>query len=133
MKRILIAFTVVFFSGMLELTLTARSIHNASLPHVSVRRVTMSEFPFEYIDESGNTQTGTAQKPAVTVEQYENGVYILYRAEVNGELRDFIRRAEMIPGQEYGGFVEVVSGLTFSDRIVVDSDRELCEGEVMVL
>lgn len=67
------------------------------------------------------------------VEQYENGVYILYRAEVNDELRDFIRRAEIIPGQEYGGFVEVVSGLTFSDRIVVDSDRELCEGEVIVL
>ena len=56
MKRVLIAFTVVFFSGMLVLTFTSRSIHNASLPHVSVKRVTMSEFPFEYIDESGNTQ-----------------------------------------------------------------------------
>lgn len=123
MKKILIAITAVFFAAMLVLTFTARSIHNAGLPHVSVKRVETALFTDEY---------SVTQAIAVTSEQYEQGVYVHYSSVINGEKRDFIRRAEIIAGQESGGYVEVISGLTFIDRIVIEADRELRDGEVFL-
>ena len=131
MKKILVIITAVFFAGMLFLTVFARDIHNSALPHVTASRVQQAQFPFEYTDENGNTFVGTESKLAVTTEQYEQGVYILYKDEKNGEMRDYIRRANIEAGRKHDGYVEVVSGLTFGDRIVVDSDRVLCEGEVV--
>lgn len=131
MKKILVIITAVFFAGMLFLTVFARDIHNSALPHVTASRVQQAQFPFEYTDENGNTFVGTESKLAVTTEQYEQGVYILYKDEKNGEMRDYIRRANIEAGREHDGYVEVVSGLTFGDRIVVDSDRLLREGEVV--
>ena len=131
MKKILVIITAVFFAGMLFLTVFARDIHNSALPHVTASRVQQAQFPFEYTDENGNTFVGTESKLAVTTEQYEQGVYILYKDEKNGEMRNFIRHAYIVAGREHDGYVEVVSGLTFGDRIVVDSDRLLREGEVV--
>ena len=79
---------------MLVLTFTSRSIHEAGLPHVKAGRLAEAEFPFEFTDENGNILTGFRQVPAVTAEQLEQGVYILYTAEKNGEARNFVRRAE---------------------------------------
>ena len=132
MKKILVIITAVFFAGMLFLTVFARNIHNSTLPHVTANRVQRAQFPFEYTDENGNTLVGTQSQAAVTAEQLERGVYVLYKDEKNGEMRDFVRRAEIEAGREHDGYVEVVSGLTFGDRIVVDSDRLLCEGEVVL-
>ena len=132
MKKILVIITAVFFAAMVFLTAFAREIHNSALPHVTASRVQRAQFPFEYTDENGNTFVGTESKLAVTTEQFEQGVYVLYKAEKNGETRDFIRRADIEAGRENGGFVEVVSGLSHGDKIVVSSDRELCEGEVIV-
>ena len=131
MKKILVIITAVFFAGMLFLTVFARDIHNSALPHVTASRVQQAQFPFEYTDENGNTFVGTESKLAVTSEQFKQGVYILYKDEKNGEMRNFIRRANIEAGREHDRYVEVVSGLTFGDRIVVDSDRVLCEGEVV--
>ena len=131
MKKILVIITAVFFAGMLFLTVFARDIHNSALPHVTASRVQQAQFPFEYTDENGNTFVGTESKLAVTSEQFKQGVYILYKDEKNGEMRNFIRRANIEAGREHDRYVEVVSGLTFGDRIVVDSDRLLREGEVV--
>lgn len=132
MKKILVIITAVFFASMLFLSLFSRDIHNSGLPHISASRVQRAQFPFEYTDESGETLVGTESKLAITKEQFEHGVYVLYKAEKNGQVRDFIRRAAIETGRENGGFVEVISGLSHGDKIVVSSDRELCEGEVVV-
>ncbi|MGN1338936.1 MAG: hypothetical protein ACI4WS_01460 [Oscillospiraceae bacterium] len=132
MKQILMIITAVFFAGMLFLTAFARDIHNSALPHVTASRVQQVQFPFEYTDENGNTFVGTESKLAVTKEQFEQGVYVLYQEEKNGEMRDYIRHANIEAGREHDGYVEVVSGLIFGDRIVVDSDRLLREGEVVL-
>lgn len=132
MKKILVIITALFFAGMLFLTVFAREIHNSALPHVTASRVQREQFPFEYTDENGNTVVGMESKLAVTTEQLEQGVYVLYKDEKNGEMRDYIRRANIEAGQEYNGYVEVVLGITFGDRIVVDSDRLLREGEVVL-
>lgn len=134
MKKILVIITAVFFAAMFFLTAFARDIHNSSLPHVTASRLKQEQFPFEHTDENGNTFTGTESKLAVTKEQYERGVYVLYKSEKNGEIRDFIRRAEIVVGREQDGYVEVVAGLSPNERIVTDYTGDLYDGcEVVVL
>ncbi len=126
--KILIIITAVFFAAMLVLTFTSRSVHEAGLPHVKAGRRAEFQFPFEFTDENGNTLTGSRQAPAVTREQLERGVYVLYTAEKNGETRDFVQRAEIVCGAEYGGYIEVLSGVTSYDKIIVESDRDISGG-----
>lgn len=117
---------------MLVLTFTSRSIHEAGLPHVKAGRLAEAEFPFEFTDENGNILTGFRQVPAVTAEQLEQGVYILYTAEKNGEARNFVRRADIVPGMECDGYIEVLGGVSAYDKIVVGSDRDITDGEVVL-
>ena len=134
MKKILVIITAVFFAGMLFLTAFAREIHNSALPHVTASRVQRAQFPFEYTDENGNTFVGAESKLAVTKEQLERGVYVLYKAEKNGETRDFIRRADIEAGRENGGFVEVMAGIMPNEKIVAEYTGDLYDGcEVVVV
>ena len=130
--KILIIITAVFFAVMLVLTFSSRSIHEAGLPHVKAGRLSEAEFPIEFTDENGKLMTGTRQAPAVTKEQLEQGVYVLYTAGKNGEVRDFVRRAEIVPGAECDGYIEVLGGVSSFDKIVVGSDRDIADGEVVV-
>ena len=128
MKKILVIITAVFFAGMLFLTVFARDIHNSTLPHVTANRVQRVQFPFEYTDENGNTLVGTQSQTAVTAEQLERGVYVLYKDEKNGEMRDFVRRAEIEAGREHDGYVEVISGISPNERIAAEYTGELYDG-----
>ena len=87
---------------------------------------------YSFTDENGELMTGTRQAPAVTKEQLEQGVYVLYTAGKNGEVRDFVRRAEIVPGAECDGYIEVLGGVSSFDKIVVGSDRDIADGEVVV-
>ena len=127
-KKILLILTVLFFAGMLFLTLFAEQMHNASLPKVTVSHPEQKPFHYEYTDENGKPQTGYAQKLAVPETMPKNGVYILYYAEKNGTKRSFVRKAPVQTGEEQDGYVEIVSGLMFSDRIVVESTETLYDG-----
>ncbi len=134
MKKILVIITAVFFAAMFFLTAFARDIHNSALPHVTASRLKQEQFPFEYTDENGNTFTGTESKLSVTKEQYERGVYVLYKAEKNGETRDYIRLAEIETGRENNGYIEIVSGVSYNERIVSEYTGDLYDGcEVVVV
>ncbi|MBD5129866.1 MAG: hypothetical protein HDT43_08080 [Ruminococcaceae bacterium] len=134
MKKILIVFTIFFFAAMLFLTVFAEKIHENSLPKVTASRPEQKPFPFEYIDENGVSQTGSAQQIAVPESMLESGVYAVYSAEKNGTKRDFVRLVTVQTGAVSGGYAEVVSGLMFSDRIVIESNKELYDGcEVKVV
>ena len=113
---------------MLFLTFFAEKIHESSLPNVTAARLEQRLFPYEYVDENGEPQTGSAQKIAVPKEMLEDGVYVVYSAEKNGTKRDFVRLALLQTGEERGGYVEIVTGILFSDRIVTDSSGELYDG-----
>ncbi|MBP0983634.1 MAG: hypothetical protein J6A19_07910 [Oscillospiraceae bacterium] len=132
--KVLIIITAVFFAVMLALTFSARAIHEASLPHVRAQRLSTADFPFSYTDENGELRTGTRQAAAITKEQLERGVYVLYSAMKNGEKRDFVQCAEIVTGEQSGDYFEVVSGVSMVDRIIVEYDRELYDGgEVAVV
>lgn len=127
-KKILPIITIFFFAGMMFLTFFAEQIHIASLPRVTASRPEQKMFPYEYIDENGKPQTGSAQKTAVLKSMLEDGIYVIYSAEKNGTKRSFVRLAAVQTGEEHDGYVEVVSGLMFSDRIVTESSEELFDG-----
>lgn len=127
-KKILLIFTILFFTAMLFLTLFAEKIHESSLPNVTAARLEQKLFPYEYTDENGEPQTGSIQKIAVSKSMLEDGVYVVYSAEKNGTKRDFVRLVPVQTGEERDGYVEVVSGIMFSDRIVTDSSGELYDG-----
>lgn len=131
--KILIIVTAVFFAVMLALTFSARSIHEAGLPHVKAGRFSEVMLPFEFTDENGEVVTGMRQALAISAEQMEQGVYILYTAEKNGEVRDFARRAEILCGAEFDGYFEVLGGVSAFEKVVVDSEQDITDGEVAVV
>lgn len=134
MKKTLVIITAVFLAAMLFLTAFARNIHNSALPHVTASRLKQEQFPFEYTDENGNTFTGTESKLAVTKEQYEQGIYVLHKREKNGETRDYIRLAEIETGRENNGYIEIVSGVSYNERIVSEYTGDLHDGcEVVIV
>lgn len=127
-KKILLIFTIFFFAGMLFLTFFSEQMHIAALPKVTASRPEQKMFPYEYIDENGEPQTGSIQKIAVPKTMLESGVFVVYSAEKNGTKRSFVRLAPVQTGEERDGYVEIVSGIMFSDRIAAESDKELYDG-----
>ncbi len=119
---------VLFFTVMIFLTFSARAIHNASLPLVTAEKLPSVQFPFEYTDESGNVMTGTKSALAIRTELLDSDIFILYQREKNGDLRYYVRLAEIETGAENNGFTEVLSGIGYGDKVVVNTDKELYDG-----
>lgn len=127
-KKILLMVTIFFFAGMLFLTFFAEQMHNASLPKVTASRPEHRSFPYEYTSEDGTVSMGSIQKIAVPKAMLESGVYVLYTAEKNGTKRSFVRLASVQVGENQDGYVEIVSGIMFSDRIVTESSGKIYDG-----
>ena len=127
-KKILLIVTIIFLAAMLFLTLFAEKIHENSLPKVTAARPERQLFPYEFTDENGETHTGSTEKIAVPKTMLEGGVYVLYSAEKNGTKRNFVRLASIQTGEENGEYIEAVSGIGFSDRIVSENTGELYDG-----
>lgn len=127
-KKILFIITLLFFGAMLFLTLFAEEIHESLLPKVTAARPERIFFPYEFTDENGEPRTGSIKKIAVSRSMLENGVYVIYSAEKNGTKRNFVRLAPIQTGEEQNGYLEVVSGIELTDRIVTECDGELYDG-----
>ena len=127
-KKVLIAAAVFFFSAMLFLTLFAEKIHERSLPWVTAAYPEYNSFRYGFIDENGEAQTDTAYITIVPRAMIERGVFVVYSSEKNGTKRNFVRRANLQTGAEEDGYVEIVFGLTPSDKIVIESSCELYDG-----
>lgn len=128
MKKILFIAAALFLAGMLFLTFFAEPIHESTLPKVTVTRVQRKPSPYEFTDKNGEQRVGSIEKLAVPRSMLESGVYVIYSAEKNGTERDFVRLAEIQTGEENGGFVEVISGLTLADKIAAQTTKPLYDG-----
>ena len=132
-KKILIIITALFFSAMLFLSLFAEKIHNAGLPKVTVSRPETCTFEETFTDENGKTYTFYTEKTALSKEQVEKGIYVLYSAEKNGTKRSFVRLAQVVTGTENDGYLEIVSGINYGEKIVTSSTAELYDGAEVVV
>lgn len=131
-KKILIIITALFFSAMLFLSLFAEKIHNANLPKVTVSRPETCTFEETFTDENGETYTFYTEKTTISKEQIEQGIYVLYSAEKNGTKRSFVRLAQVVTGTENDGYLEIVSGINYGEKIVTSSTAELYDGAEVV-
>ena len=133
-KKLLTAITVLFFAAMLFLTISARAIHNVSLPQVTAEKLPSVPFPFEYTDESGNEMTGTKSALAIRTELLDSDIFIMYQREKNGDMRYYVQLVEIETGTEYNGFTEVLSGIGYGDKVVISTNSELYDAcEVFLL
>ncbi len=115
-KKILKIITALFFTAMLFLSLFAEQLHNAALPKVTVSRPETRTFEESCTDENGETYTFYTDKTALSEEQLEKGVYILYSAEKNGTKRSFVRSAHVVTGAENEGYLEIISGINYGEK-----------------
>lgn len=127
-KKLLIIISAVFFTAMLCLSIFSETIHNERLPEVTVSRPETYTFEETFTDGNGETQTFYTEKDALSAEQLEKGVFVLYSAEKNGTKRSFVRLAQVMTGKEKDGFFEIVSGINYGEKIVISSTAELYDG-----
>ncbi len=127
-KLVLMIITAVFLLVMIFLTIFAESIHLAALPKVTAARPKTFMFEMSVTGADGNPMTVYSERTALTKEQLEEGVYILYKADKNGTERTFVRSATLQTGAEQDGYIEIVSGLMSTDRMVISADSELYDG-----
>lgn len=132
-KKILIFITVLFFSAILFLSLFAERLHNETLPRVSVSRPEIYTFEETYTDENGETYTFCTDKTAISQKQLEKDVYVIYSAERNGTKRSFVRLVQVVTGAEKDGYLEIISGINYGERIVVNSTKELYDGAEVIV
>lgn len=125
--------SVVFYVGMLILTFTARSIHERNLPHVTVSYLEQELFPSEYMDENGELQMGLQSRTAIPKKLTEQPIFVVYKAIKNGEERDFVREVQILTGIEENGYLEVISGIGYNERVVVSTSAELTDGAEVVI
>jgi len=83
---------------------------------------------------NGETYTFYTEKIALSKEQIGQGVYVLYSAEKNGTKRSFVRLTQVVTGAENNGYLEIISGINYGEKIATSSTTELYdEAEVVVV
>lgn len=132
-RRYGLLINAIFYAVMLLLTFAARPIHEANLPHVTAEYPATALLPSEYIDENGEIRMGSATGIVISKDLLEGPVFVLYRDVKNGEERDFVREVQIVTGAELEETVEVISGITMRDRVVVSSTAELTDGAEVVI
>jgi len=135
-KKIPIILSVLFFSCMIFLTFSARSIHNKMIPNVKVARLPREKFPYEQVLEDGTTITYIKTTTAVPKKMYdEDFLYIVVEGYKNGDLRTFARKISLPIGAENNGYYEVTELFYDVNRLfIMESDKEISDGtEVYVL
>lgn len=113
--------TILFLLAMSFLSLSARHIHNATLPKVTTSRPQSMLFPTE---DGELTQSFVIEKS-----RYDKGeTYIIYTRQKNGEERSFVRSINITIGREKDGYYEVISGVDSRDRLVTEWDGSIYDG-----
>ena len=129
-KRILIAVSVLFWSGMLLLTVFSEQLYYAVFPKVEIAKVSKRKFEQQIADEDGNLQaitTFTALTVPVTALQ---GEYVYVLETVEEEL--VVKNVRVDVGPEQDGYVEIQRGLQAGERVVSWSECPLEDGMIVV-
>lgn len=135
-KKIVVIFSVFFYGAMIVLTFFARKIHYTMIPNVAVSRLTRVNFEYEYMLADGLTKrTEIKQCIGIPKEIYDrNEIYMIKTGVKNGDLRTFVQKLDVNVGMENETYYEVLNEFTDRNlRIVVESDRELHDGDEVVV
>lgn len=135
---ILISITVFFFAVIIILTLTARDIHIARIPHVTVMHPTR-----EHI--SSNNRVLAIPMDVYTVNSDDGNIsgdllssqreiFIIGTRIVNDEERIVVIHTTIQVDAGNGEYYEVINGLFGHELVVISSDKPLINGaEVFIV
>jgi len=123
-KKILFGISVLFYLGMILLSLSARRLYTASLPRV---RIGYPEHRLFRVDGE------QAYLPAIPEELAAKELYALTEVERNGELRYVAERLEPLFGEEQDGYYPVMEGINILSPLVVEGMEDLTEGQEVCL
>ncbi len=134
MNKTATAITILFFAGMLFLSIFSRSIHDSALPHVEVIEIRKQDFLCEVPDDQGRICTVQRRAIGIPKELLGEDLYVVSDEVVYGEERSFARKVEIVPDEAYVSeeYTAVVLGLRNGDRLIL-SEEVLYDGcEVVV-
>ena len=123
-KKILFGISVLFYLGMILLSLSARRLYTASLPRV---RIGYLEHRLFRVDGE------RAYLPAMPEELAAKELYALTEVERNGELRYVAERLEPCFGERQDGYYPVLEGINILSPLVVEGMEGLTEGQEVCL
>ena len=123
-KKILFGISVLFYLGMIVLSLSARRLYTASLPRV---RIGYPEHRLFRVDGE------RAYLPAMPEELAAKELYALAEVERNGELRYVAERLEPLFGEWQDGYYPVLEGINILSPLVVEGMEGLTEGQEVCL
>lgn len=135
-KKIPLVLTIIFFSFMIILTFTARSIHNRMIPNVRVSRLTREKFQHEQVLEDGTVRTVSQLSYAVPKWMVEQDfLYVVVQGMKNGDERTFARKLFMTLGAENDGYYEISEQFYDAGRLfIMETNKEIHDGtEVYVI
>lgn len=116
-KRKILVVGTVFYLSMLFLSVSAKRIHTAKLPKVTVTNLETKNF-------------GECANVAIPKEVYDSyPVYIIEKEILNGEERSFAKEVtDLVIGQSDDLNYEVIQGLTWMDQVIVNNQNQLKDG-----
>lgn len=128
-KKPLIFITLLFFSGMLFLTLTAKKFYIASLPHVKARPLNKESFTLEKKSDLGNI---TYERTSLGLPKYLYNADAIYKISTiikNGEQRYIaIKLSNVSIGSSNADYYQVLNGISNTDIIILEGYEKLEDG-----
>ncbi len=121
-KRLIMIISILFYAGMLFMTYTARTLHEAGLPHVMV-----SELDYGLItDQNGKESFGVL----LPKEWYRGGVIFRITNEmINNEYRTIAKRVDSLEiGLENDDYYQVEKGLGSREKIIISDLDGVTDG-----
>lgn len=121
-KRILFTVSILFYAGMLLLTLFARKLHDRTLPQVEVKTIEIGAF----YGENGINSFGVS----LPKKFYHDGIiYRISIEQINKELRTVARLvSDLEIGLENEICYEIKKGLSYDDKIIVSGLEGITDG-----
>lgn len=125
LNKIIIAVFVLFFSVMIFLTITSRTIHNQSVCHVETIEIKKQDFICNFFDEQGNECSSRRRAIGIPKSCVENDVYIIGEINVYGESRQSANRVEIQLLDDYFSdeYYAVSFGLSAGDKVIVFNEQ----------
>ncbi len=120
-RKITIILCFIFFLAMAILSFTARSIHNMTLPKVTVGYLRNENFIENNVNNMGL---------AIPKEMYDSNqnIYVIRREIVNGEERNIARMAKLRIGSSNEEYYEVKQGISILDLVILSGGEMIRDG-----
>jgi len=135
-KKFPLILTVLFFSLMIFLSFSARSIHNKMIPNVKVARLTREKFQYEEMLADGTVKTVVRSSYAIPKWMYDQDfLYVVVPGSKNGDERTFARKINLPVGAENDDYYEIAEQFYDVTRLfIIESDKEIQYGtEIYVI